>query len=78
MSPPVVNETFNQGKKPEENHRASILMLGNKLPGQVSPDYPLVFSLPILHILLNGVQSKMKQFHESWTVQTTKYLSGQS
>jgi hypothetical protein len=37
-----------------------------------------VFSLPILHILLNEVQSKMKQFHESWTAQTTKCLSGQS
>jgi len=58
--------------------QVSILMVRNKLPGQVSPDYPLVFSLPILHILLNGVQSKMKQFHESWTVQTPKCLPGQS
>jgi hypothetical protein len=65
MSPPIVNGTFNQGKKPEVNHRAKILMVRHKLPGQVSPDYPLVFSLPILHILLNEVQSKMKQFHES-------------
>lgn len=40
-------------------------MVRHGLPGQVSPDCPLVFFLPILHILLNEVQSKMKQFHES-------------